>query len=394
MDNNIREKSIEDPPEIYLRVTNDRMAVLLDCDVTIDNLEPLVDVTLDELSHLNLQSPPDRAQLKEQLRGELEKDPHLVDIVLIQGTPLIQPIDGRIEWAGDFFNTSFVVDEETGKIDYRRRTGESSIKEGDLLACIIPSVKGRDGRDVFGKKISMPPGKRPRIHAGENVRRDEEGNAFYARASGRIRWMNNVVSVDRVYTVRGNVGLETGNISHPGALVVMKDVQEGSKIDVGGDIEVHGIIEAADIKAGGNLTVRGGIIGDNEHRIEVKGSIHAKFILDADVQAEGDIVVESEIVHSFLKTHGAVTITRGRIVGGEVIALGGIEAGQAGTSASIPTQLIAGEDYSRREEIKEKRKAIYQEEKNLMGLRSALQSLASSKEPEKKEEIESEDIAY
>jgi len=88
----------------------DDKIVLLDCDVSTDELEAL-----------GIEDPPDQNQLKEQLGSAAEKDPHLVDFVIIQGEPLVPPQDGKVEWEGDLFKVSFVKDPTTGKIDHRER---------------------------------------------------------------------------------------------------------------------------------------------------------------------------------------------------------------------------------------------------------------------------------
>ncbi len=103
--------------EIYLRKAEDDKTVLLDCDVSTDGLEELVADIGKELEALGIEDPPDQNQLKEQFISAAKKDPHLVDLVLIQGEPLVPPRDGKVEWEGDLFKTTIVKDPSTGKID-------------------------------------------------------------------------------------------------------------------------------------------------------------------------------------------------------------------------------------------------------------------------------------
>lgn len=349
-----------------LRVTDDRMSVLLDCTVQNGNMEPLLTSVKTELMRLKIHGAPSRKQLKEQVRDAAEeKGSRLEGFVLLEGTRPVPPENGTIEWARDFFSVEFALDEKTGTVDYRRRVVDLTVKEGELLARVIRPRPGQDGQDVFGKPIRVDKGKPASIRKGPNVRVEEQDGVtcYYATANGRFHWALNTLAVDKVYTVRGSVGLATGHINHPGALEIAKDVEEGSEIEAGGDIEIGGVVEPSNIVAGGNLVVRCGITGDEGKIVKVKGSIHSKFILGANIEAGGDIVVEKEIVNSNLKTQGVVKIPSGRLVGGETTALGGIEVGRAGSDALSRTVLVAGVDYVLERELPGKKQQVVMLEK-------------------------------
>ncbi len=351
-------------PVFHLRVTKDRMAVLIDCHVPSEDLTPLAEAISNELLAVGVPQPPDLKEIKSKLRRASYKSPHLQDLVLLEGRAPMPPVDSRIEWAGDFFSTGFVVDEVTGAIDYRRRRAQVSVAENQLLARVIPPKDGQDGYNVLGKELLAVKPQKRRIRVGSNVRFNKEEGSFYATANGRIRWINYLLFVDPVYTVPGSVGLETGHISHPGALAVEEDVLEGAKIETQGDIEVKGVIEAAEVRTSGNLMVSAGIIRSEGCRITVAGSIHAKFIIDGDVEAGGDIVVEKEILNSRVQAGGAIIMPKGRIVGGEISAFRGVMAGQIGSNALIPTKVFiadAEKIIAKNEEIKEAAKAFEDE---------------------------------
>ncbi len=332
--------------EYNLRVLEDGMAVLLDCDTSTIELNTLVDNISKDLEELGIKDPPDQKQLKGELQQIAAVTPHLVDFVLIKGEPPVLPCHGRVEWDGDFFNTGFVTDKETGKVDYREKTSSESVKKGELLGHQIPVKEGKDGLNVFGNVI---PAEKPEQYypkVGENIRFDLNKNTYYAEISGRVRLVNDTLYVDEVYTIDEDVDISTGNILHTGAVVVKRDVLGGAKIETAGNIEVSGIIENAEIQAGGDLVVHGGIRQSEGHKVVVEGCINAKYIDGGNIQADKDIVVEREIINSTLHTLGAVVIPKGRIVGGEIVALRGIYVGQAGSKSYTPTVLVAGEDFS------------------------------------------------
>ncbi|ODS33571.1 MAG: hypothetical protein SCARUB_01305 [Candidatus Scalindua rubra] len=156
-----------------------------------------------------------------------------------------------------------------------------------------------------------------------------------------------------------------------------RDILKDAKVEATGNIEVNGVVEGAEIYTNGNLTVHGGITQTEYRKIVVEGSIHAKFILGGNIQADKDITVDSEIVNSTVKTLGAVIIPEGRIVGGEITALRGIFVGHAGTRASIPTVLIAGENYRIGKKLLLKRNKIQRIEDELAKLKNIADTFTS-----------------
>jgi len=363
--------------DLSLRVTDDRMKVLLDCRVPEDDLDSLVTRLEVELMSLDIADPPKRAELEQTLRHAAENGSRLKNEVLVEGTAPTPPQDGTIEWAQDFFRTGFAVDGRTGAIDYRERMDHLAVEEGQLLARTIHPEKGQNGIDVHGTPVPVRKPRPVRLKIGPNVRKEagEDADSYYSEAKGRIRWASNTLAVDDIYRIEGNVGLETGNIKHTGTVVVDGDVLVGSRIEAEGDVEVMGTVESADIVAGGNFTVHGGITGLGEGRIKVGGSICAKFILEADMEAGEDIVVEKEVIQSILKARGALSMPAGRVIGGSVTVLGGIEIGQAGSEGHVPTVLVAAEDYSYEQEQAKRQVKIVSLNKSLEKIHKTIDPL-------------------
>ncbi len=372
-----------DDASFSVEVRRDRLAVLLTCRVPAGDLGDLEWHIRRELVKLGVVNCWKEEDLGAWLRSQVQDNPQLEKVVLVEGTRPVQPVDGRIEWAKDYFSKGFLVDAQTGAIDYRKHVAQRSVKKGELLARIIPPKPGVDGRDVFGRRISTRRPGLPRIRAQRNIRVDEEEDAYYADAEGRIHWVRKnlatdnaggFLSVDVVFVIPGSVNLETGDITHPGAVVVEHDVEEGATVEAGGDLEIKGVVEPSHLKVGGNLSVRGGIAGSADYKMVIDGTIRAKFILDACIDAAGDIIVESEIRHAHIRTRGAVTMPNGRIIGGSVLALGGITVEEAG-SYNVPTELITCEDYRLNDELAEKHREQEELEEALERIQLTLKPL-------------------
>ncbi len=358
-------------PEFKLEVTKDKFAVELICRTEPGDLKVLAKAVLDELVALGIADPPTIDVLEQRLVLANTE----IGLRIHEATPPSPPENGRIEWGDNFFDKNYLVDEETGSIDYRRHAAVVSVEKGKLLATLIPPKPGKDGRDVFGKTVHPVKPRKPSIHAGSNVDRGENQYEFYATASGRIRWSHNVLAIDEVYVIPGNIDLETGDIDHPGAVVVKKDILPGSRLEAIGDIEVMGVVEHAHIQTSGSLIVHGGITGAPGQHIVVAGEVRAKFIIDADIQAGESVIVEKEIMHSTVRTRGAIVLPKGRIVGGESLALGGIQVAQAGTVSSAGTVIIAGEDYALEGILLVKQRQVQLIETNLAKITATLSPL-------------------
>ena len=339
-------ESGEEGDGFLLRMSKDRMRVTLECDTAGRDLDELAQAVLGRLSKFHLAKPPALEHLQRKLREAVAQSPLLEAADILTGTLPRPPEDGRIDWSADFFNPGFELDEATGRINFRRRLGKRNVVAGQLLATVVEPVKGINGIDLMGNLVRVPQPRRCKIRTGENVEAGEAGLNYFATLAGRIRWCQELLSVDKVFDIEGDVGLGTGDVSHDGAVLVHGDILQGSRLEAIGDVEVMGTLECAHIQTGGALHVHGGITGNEHTRIVAAGGVQARFILDAHILASGDVTVENEIVHSTISTRGAVYVPTGRLVGGEINALGGVDAGQIGSAASVPTTVIAGEDHS------------------------------------------------
>ena len=277
------------------------------------------------------------------LRMAKEEGKTISELPILKGAPPIPGEDAKLSWMRDYFAKGFTVDDETGTINFRERLAEDNVQEGEHLADLCPPIPGEEGIDVFGQRLAVHQGRSFRIKTGKGVR--IEGQKLVADTDGRIRFSKNTISVDHVLVVEGSVGLGTGNVDHPGALIVKQNIEAESKVSTKGSIDVDGYVEDAEIIAGGDLSVKGGIIGEPGRKIRVKGDVHAKFLKNVDLEADGDVVAINGLEQCTVKTRGRIIVPNGRIVGGETIALMGIDVGEIGSEACVKTYVTTGKDY-------------------------------------------------
>jgi len=386
-----RSKISEDeiPNPIQLIVSDDKLTIAVSVDGSIDDLNAIVETIQMESKRLNTSPPLSVEYIKNWFQKNSTDTGYVQNSILLEGRAPELPVDGSIEWADDFFSSGFKVDPKTGSVDYRQRTGRSSVAKNELLATIVAGVPGKNGKDVFGEPIQVEKPVPAKMTVGKNVELRKEIQ-FFATESGRVELVGDRLSVSDIFVISGSVGLESGNIDHPGSLQIQQDVSEDSVVEVTGNIDIQGMIERATVTADGNLHVRGGICGKEGTRIKVTGEIHAKFILECEVECGGDVIVESEIVHSTIKSQGAVRIPQGRVVGGRIIALGGIDVGEAGSDACVETEMVPGVDYELQAIVEDKLaqlKTIQAEEEEIAAKLKPVLPYIKSLAPQQKSEV-------
>lgn len=335
------------PPTLEVRLSTDKLRLLVTATDPHGNLPLTASRVLMELPSFELADPPDLETITALLGQACEPGEDLVEHPLLEGKAAVPCRDGAVEWARDFFADGFAEDEETGKIDYWQRAENRALGEGELIATLLLPLEGAAGLDLEGHEIPVGKPTAAKLRAGKGVRSEECDDCirFLADIDGRLMQQDGNISVEDTYSVKGDVSLATGNIKHTGSLVISGDVREGARIEADGDIFIKGMVEPSDIICGGDLVVGGGILGDPEHAIQVEGTVQARYLNEVALRCGGDLTIISQIDHSDVATCGQVIVTRGRIAGGKVRAYLGGRIGQAGAAGSTGTEIILGANW-------------------------------------------------
>jgi uncharacterized protein len=261
-------------------------------------------------------------------------------MIVARGTPSKNPVDGTVKY---HFDTDFIHAgkvQEDGSIDFRERGVIPFVEENTLLAEKTSAILGKPGVDVSGAQLGVIEPIDPLFVAGENTFESEDGMQIFAKTGGQPHLdIMGTVSVAPVLNIDGNVDFETGNIFFKGSIVVNGAVKEGFKV-VGTNLTVEQI-EGAQINLTGDLNVSAGII-DSE--IKTYGNIQAKYINNTSIETHGDLIVTTEILDSGVDSSGKIDSSKVRIIGSDIVAKGGIAAGQIGTVGSKPVKLRVGVD--------------------------------------------------
>ena len=241
---------------------------------------------------------------------------------------------------------------EDGSLDFREINLIRNVSKGDLLARKIPAEIGEQGFKVTGLQIEGIMGKDLTLKniVGQGVAiSTEDENLIIAEIDGVYKKQRDgSVSVLESYQVDGDVNYSTGNIRSSSSINVGGDIKAGFEVKCTGDLTVKGLIEDAKCEVGGDLMVSYGLT-KGESPVTVDGEIKAMYIYNRSKVNAGDVSVYEMIQHSHVVVDGDVKA--GKIVGGEIIAKGDIECGDAGSDRSqTKTLLTAGLDLPKMEE--------------------------------------------
>ncbi|MEZ4386792.1 MAG: FapA family protein [Candidatus Krumholzibacteriia bacterium] len=335
------------PPAVQVRLSADKLQVLVTVADPHGNLPLAASRVFMELASLELADEPEHEAVMGLLAEACAPGESLVEHPLLEGTPAVPCRDAEVEWARDFFASGFQQDCESGQVDYWRRAENRALLEGELIATLLLPLEGTPGLDLQGNEIPVGKPRPARLRAGKGVRTEETTDRilYYADIAGRLMQKDGNISVENVYSIKGDVCLATGNIVHTGTVVVGGDVREGARLEVQGDLYIKGMVEPADIVCGGDLTVGGGILGNSEHQIMVEGAVQARYLNEVVLRCGGDLTVTSEIDHSDVACAGQIDMPRGRIAGGRVRLYRGGRIGHAGASGSTGTEIVLGTDW-------------------------------------------------
>lgn len=287
------------------------------------------------------------------------------DYVVAVGTPMIEGVEGKIEYFFDTMLDHKPAQLEDGSVDFFHLNTFCKCKAGQVLAKLTPEKLGRAGRNVLGEAIKPKEVRRVSLVAGQNVALSEDKTVLTASVSGHVELEGNRVSVSCILPVV-NVDVATGNIDYDGNVQVQGNVVTGFSVKATGDVEVQGVVEGAEVVAGGNVIVGRGINGMGRGRVEAGGDVIARYIENANVRA-GGCVQSGSVLHSSVSARSEVVVQgkRGFIAGGVVRSSSMVEAKILGSPMGVDTLVEVGTDPSLKERYEFLKKRLVETKKSI-----------------------------
>jgi len=318
---------------------------------------------------------------EDKIREALQESNWGFAITIAEGQPAINGEDAVIT-----YNFSLPSEQggpkmdDKGNVDYFDLGLINNVKAGQMLAQRTLPTEGTVGYTVLGDELTPRRGKDIRLLRGSNTVIDQEETTIYAVIDGHVSLQGNKITVNPVFKVNGDVDYATGNIDFVGNVVISGNIASGFKVKAGGDIEVNGFIEGAEVEAGGSVIVKGGIAGGTKGKVMAAQNVLARFAENSNIEAGGDILIKEAIMQSNLKAGGSVKVSSNKaiIVGGLIQATHEVEARVLGSQLATQTIIEVGVNPAHRDEYHELIRIRTEKKKIMDNLNQNLQAFQRS----------------
>lgn len=266
------------------------------------------------------------------------------NLVVATGIPHINGENGEVTLYIDNENTTKPTMLANGNVDFKNLNLVHISQQGDILAEKTLPTEGTSGTTVTGKIIKQKPGKPVNFKVGKNVTVSEDGLKLFSGVTGTVKLDGDKISVIEVLEIRNDIGVKTGNIFFIGKVIVYGNVTTGYSVECD-ELEINGIVESANIKCNGNVTISIGVQGNDAANIYCGGNLKAQTLNNCHLIVKGDIACDT-LMHSSVVCDGEIRAAgrKGMIVGGEVSARRAIRANIIGSEMGTTTSLKLGMD--------------------------------------------------
>ncbi|AGX43199.1 DUF342 domain-containing protein [Clostridium saccharobutylicum] len=179
------------------------------------------------------------------------------NMLIATGIPAVDDKPTEIKILFDLEEKKVLNELSEDKIDYKNLYSIANIEAGQLLAEIIPSEIGKDGKNICGEILKRKSIKDKPIKIGEGCKIDND--KIIATKTGRPCCKKGIVSVNSVYSI-DNVDLKSGNIRFSGNVDISECISEGMEVKAGNAVNVVKNIDSAKVVASGEINVKGNVI--------------------------------------------------------------------------------------------------------------------------------------
>ena len=377
--------------EIIISVSKDKMEAYLTIHTALGGQPATLNSIKTKLAEQSLRNGLIAEEIKQAIaNGQADR------VIIAIGDPIINGEDARFECLLPEVKVRTPKIAENGNVDYRDLGEIMIVHEGEKLMKRTPATAGAPSKNVLGAIVNPVPGKDTPYAAGlvgVEISKKEPG-VLIATATGQPIIQDCGVSVESTMSVK-MVNLASGNILFDGSVIIEGDVEHGMKVEVTGDINVLGMVESANLKAGGDIVIQGAIVGRGAVResngqlnpetaiIRAKGSISAKFTENAYLDAGNNIFIQDWVVKSELTAFNEAIIgnkntKKGQIIGGKVTSGILVKAMNIGSNAGVTTEVQVGTAVDVDKELDTVSRAITKIRKTLKELQKSISILKSN----------------
>jgi len=261
--------------------------------------------------------------------------------------------DGANAFVKYFFKTDLsehLKEDDKGRIDFKEINLIQNVKQGEVVAELVPPEKGTDGITVTGEIIKAKDGNPANLPVGLNTEISKSNpNKLIATLEGSVTLKRNKVNVDPVVVIEGDVDFSTGNVNYKGAVVIKGDIKAGFTVKSEGDVTVNGVVEDAVIETEGSVILKSGFVGRGTGRITAGGDVILPFAENQNIYSRENVIVSDALLHCNIEADGRVVVSGDKgVIGGSIFAHDSIEVQRAGSQTYIKTVLGVGTKHETR----------------------------------------------
>lgn len=280
-----------------------------------------------------------RVQASVELVQEHEEG--LGEFVVAEGAPAIHGRDERIAWTEKLTQHSAEWRGDS-QVDIYPVHRIVHMAAGTLLGVIEPLVVPRNGMDLLGQRIEAT-GTSGKLTLGAGLAvTSEEPAQVQCSVAGRIVFAEGMASVEPAKVINRDLAGARGNVSCDKHLFVNGAIADRVTVDGAKSLTVSSTIDAAHIQVGGDLTVRGGIVGQGSGRVRAGGEVAVRYCNDANIIAGGDVKISKQIMSSCIGAGSRLLAPDAVMVGGCLFARDGAELAVVGSDADVATVVYLG----------------------------------------------------
>jgi uncharacterized protein (DUF342 family) len=280
-------------------------------------------------------------------QGKLPTEP----VLMARGRPADAGDNARFELNPDLLNEADATQEDN-RVNWYEQHQIVTVGKDQVVGVIHPVRPSATGEDVCGQVIK-PQARRAEVALGSNVRLAEDGRTVVATCDGRVDYGPLKVAVLDVLLVAGDVDFNSGNLDSASDVLVRGSILDLFRVRSRKSIEVAGNIEAAQVRADGNILVRGGICGKEKGCVTCGGELRAKFCDSVRIECSNDVFVAREAINCIIQTNGSIHIASGSLIGGRTHTRNGGEIKVLGSGAGVKTHIGIGMNIDALGSIKE-----------------------------------------
>lgn len=266
--------------------------------------------------------------------------------LIAEGLAPVEARDGEFVPDASLENKSVENVDEDERIDYYSRNSILTIEAGKIVGKVKDPVGGIPGRDVLGNEAKPRKTKGRPLVLGNGLRLLDDGSGrVETTVAGRLEPNGAKIRMSEILEIPCDVDFKSGNVDCVTDVHIRGMVKPNFSVKSTKSVTIDKAAESAELVAGGDLVVRGGVFGQESGKlIKAGGDITMSICDGARVEAGGDVLITREVINSNLRVDGRLELERGSIIGSEVYARNGVTAKSIGSQAGVVTRVSVGMD--------------------------------------------------